>query len=89
MITALGVTIQELGFLNINTAVLYNYDNDKVDAEIIEKHFKENNLRNKFFNLGHHKEYNIDGVIKSIELCRNSSIVNGFSTNFGSAWRND
>lgn len=89
VITALGVTIQELGFLNINTAVLYNYDNDRVDAEIIDEYFKENSLRNKFFNLGHHKEYNIDGVIKSIEICRNSSIVNGFSTNFGSAWRDD
>ena len=88
VVTALGVTIQELGYLNIKTGIICNYKEDMLDIKKIETYCKELSLSNSFFNFGYYKEVNFDSIFQVIEKAKYKNILNAFSKDFGAAWRN-
>ncbi len=86
VITAFGVTLQELFYLGISAGIVANYKSDFDDYLRIEKYFQSVNERNLFCYLGTLQEINKDMILKAISTSKNIMQSSKTNKNYGSGW---
>jgi len=86
VITALGVTLQELRYLNVETGIIYNYATDLDDIYQINKYFENIKDDTHFYNFGHYKEIQAEKLIKTIQTFRKLKPKRTYNDGVGSVW---
>jgi len=85
-ITALGVTIQELAYLNIPMGIIYNYQDDQMDMAMISDYFSRNKDTNFIYNFSYYKSVNVPLMLETINRHKRDNINIKFNKNFGAGW---
>ena len=86
VITALGVTLQELRYLNVETGIIYNYETDLDDIYQINKYFENNKDNTHFYNFGYYKEIHAEKLIRTIQKFKKLKPKRTYNEDIGSVW---
>lgn len=86
VITALGVTLQELRYLNVETGIIYNYASDLDDINQINHYFESNKEDTHFYNFGYYKDIQVEKLIKTIKTFKKLKPKKIYNNDIGSAW---
>ena len=90
VMTALGVTIQELFSMGVCTGIITNYQNDTKDLKAIDYFSKKilNDYHSNQINFfGHYKEINYQKLIKDIKKFKHENKIQRPCIEMGKGWR--
>ena len=89
VLTALGVTIQELKYLSKPTGIIYNYHDDKKDISKILDYFEGHPETCHYFNFGHHNKIAEGKMVNKIIEIKSNRIYRSHDDNLGNLFKED
>lgn len=87
VITAFGVTLQELFYLNTSAGIIANYKDDFDDYLRIEGFFKKTNKQNFFSFFGILNNVDRDKMLSAIQKSKTEMSTSQLNKDYGSGWK--